>query len=133
MPRQPENRMANKIKSLSLEMQRVIDLGLIDSWLRGLSEIIPRPRHGTKTDDNAYNTHMIYFDSAELIGDSDISKLTGMGQLLTGCTQQDVGVSVKLEDERHLRVEFKPELPFASTTVFETAYGNVVPASFKRK
>ncbi len=114
-------------------MQRVIDLGLIDSWLRGLSEIIPRPRHGTMPDDNAYNTHMIYFDSAEHIGSTDISKLTGLGQLLTGCTQQDIGITVTLDDERHLRVEFRPELPFASTTVFETGYGNVVPTSFKRK
>ena len=114
-------------------MQRVIDLGLIDSWLRGLSEIIPRPRHGSLPHDNTYNTHMIYFDSAEHIGSEDIVKLTGLGQLLTGCTQQDIGLNVRLHDENHLRVEFKPDLPFASTSVFDTAYGNVVPTSFKRK
>ena len=125
--------MANKIKSVSLEMQRVIDVGLIDCWLRGLCDITPRPRHGQPADDGGYNTHMIYFDSAEAIGSADIIKMTGLGQLLTGCTQHDVGVNIKLADEHHLRVEFKPELSFAATAVFDTAYGNVVPTVFKRK
>ena len=125
--------MGNKIKSLGYEMQRVIDLGLIDNWLRGLSEITPRPLSRDAADyADDFNTHLIAYDCIEGIEPAHIQNLQGCRQLLTTCDKRDVSVEVKILDDGHLSVAFQPENQFKSSRVFGASYHNVTPAPFAR-
>lgn len=126
-------RMANKIKSLGHEMQRVIDLGLIDHWLRGLSQIAPRPI-SRDPDDYAddFNTHLIAYDSIDSIDAAQIQNLTGCRQLLATCNKNNVLVDLKISNDGHLSVAFQPEFEFNKSTVFGASYHNVLPTLFSR-
>ncbi len=123
--------MGDKIKSLGHEMQRVIDLGMIDHWLRGLSDIIPR-NLSTQTRDIAeeFNTYLMAFDCTDSIESTHIQNLTGCRQLLSGCAQQNIAVEIKFIDNGHLYVAFKPENAFAKSQIFGFSYKNVLPTLF---
>lgn len=126
-------RMANKIKSLGHEMQRVIDLGLIDHWLRGLSQIAPRPVSRTAEDyADDFNTHLIGYDSVDSIDAAHIQNLTGCRQLLATCSKNNIFVDLKMSNDGHLSVTFQPELEFKHSTVFGASYHNVLPTLFTR-
>lgn len=125
--------MANKIKSLGYEMQRVIDLGLIDHWLRGLSQITPRPLSRDPADfADDFNTHLIAFDSTDSITADHIQNLTGCRQLLATCNKHDVFVEMKFNEDDHLSVVFQPEHQFKKSVVFGASYHNVLPTLFNK-
>lgn len=125
--------MANKIKSLGHEMQRVIDLGLIDHWLRGLSQIAPRPTSRDPADyADDFNTHLIAFDCVDSIQASHIQNLAGCRQLLATCSKHDIVIDLKISNDGHLSVTFRPELEFKHSTVFGASYHNVLPTLFAR-
>lgn len=119
--------MANKYKSLGQEMQRVIDLGLIDRWLRGLGDLVPR---ADMHDEDGFNTHLIAFDSCDSIAAEHIQPLTGCRQLLAGCSQQDVAIEMDFLPDGHLCVAFKPEAAFSRSRIFGASYHNIVPVAF---
>lgn len=125
--------MANKIKSLGYEMRRVIDLGLIDNWLRGLSQIAPRPlSRDAKDYADDFNAHMLGYDCANGIEATHIQNLTGCRQLLTTCSKHDISVNVEIKENGYLSVIFKPELDFRHSAVFGASYRNVLPTLFTR-
>lgn len=125
--------MANKIKSLGHEMQRVIDLGLIDHWLRGLSQITPRPVSRDAQDyADDFNTHLIAYDCVDSIDAAQIQNLAGCRQLLATASKNNVYVELKIIDDGHLSVTFHPELEFKRSTVFGASYHNVLPTLFAR-
>ena len=125
--------MANKIKSLGHEMQRVIDLGLIDHWLRGLSQITPRPISRDAQDYvDDFNTHLIAYDCVDSIDAAQIQNLAGCRQLLATCSKNNVLVDLKISNDGHLSVSFQPECEFKRSTVFGASYHNVLPTLFTR-
>lgn len=125
--------MADKIKALGHEMQRVIDLGLIDNWLRGLSQIAPRPVSRDAADyADDFNTHLIGYDCVDSIKPDHIQNLAGCRQLLATCSKHDVFVEVKFSKDGYLSIKFQPELQFNNSVVFGASYHNVLPTLFKR-
>ncbi len=125
--------MASKVKCLGYEMQKVIDLGLIDQWLRGLCEIVPRSAltHPRPVDDE-FNTHLIAYECTDAINTLHIQNLTGFHQLLSASAQQNVAVDIYLRKNGYLMVSFKPERQFKLSQVFNARYMNVVPRLFAK-
>lgn len=119
--------MANKYKSLGHEMQRVIDLGLIDQWLRGLGDMVPR---ADMHDEDGFNTHLIAYDCVNTIEPAHIQALAGCRQLLDGCTRRNVAVEMDLLPDGHVVVAFRPEDNFNASRIFGMSYSNVRPVSF---
>lgn len=120
--------MGTKYKSLGHEMQKVIDLGLIDHWLRGLHDLVPR--RASANDPDGFNTHLIAYDCIDSIEPAHIQNLTGCRQLLAGCSRHDVGIDIHLLPDGHLCVAFQPERQFRNSTVFGASYHNVLPTLF---
>lgn len=125
--------MPNKTTSVGAKMQRAIDLGLIDNWLRGLSQIVPRPLSRQAQDYlDDFNTHLIGYDCVDGITITDLQNLTGCRQLLAACSKNNISIEIKTNKDGYLSVSFKPELEFKYSKVFGASYHNVSPALFSK-
>jgi hypothetical protein len=135
--------MSYEFSNLSLPLQKVIDLGEIDRWLRGVAEIVPQPSAavlseavGTATDlpmgviEHDFNTHTLYFGNSHLITTNDIERMVGFRQLLTAASRQNVRVDVDDMGGGQMEVSFTPGEAFSKSRVFGASYSNVLPALF---
>jgi len=135
--------MSQDFKDLSLPLQKVIDLGEIDRWLRGVAEIVPQRNtpleaqaipvphpHGESLQN--FNAHTLYFGNSHLIDAADIERMVGFRQLLTAASQQNVRVDVTDMGSGHIEVAFDPDAPFSRSRIFEASYANVLPVIFGR-
>lgn len=122
--------MSGKYKSISHEMQRVLDLGLIDRWLRGMTDIVPQPSPRGDPDGEAFNTHLFTVGADSDIGQNDITGMVGFRQLLTTCAKQNVRLDSDILPDGHLRIAFEPSQGFRASRIFGATYSNVTPASF---
>lgn len=135
--------MSYEFSDLSLPLQKVIDLGEIDRWLRGVAGIVPQrsavqsdpappetapPLIEVSTQD--FNTHTLYFGNSHLITTGDIERMVGFRQLLAAASQQNIRVDVSDLGAGQMEVSFAPSEAFSRSQVFGASYSNVLPALF---
>jgi hypothetical protein len=136
--------MSQDFKDLSLPLQKVIDLGEIDRWLRGVAEIVPQrnapvdtqavpaPHNPSDLTLQNFNAHTLYFGNSHLIDGTDIERIMSFRQLLTTASQQNVCVDITNMGSGHIEVAFDPHAPFSHSRIFEASYANVLPVIFGR-
>ncbi len=123
-----------------MPLQKVIDLGEIDRWLRGVAEIVPaRSRHDnppetTRSDtDHDFHSHSLHYGNSHLITERDIERMVGFRQVLSSASQQNVRVDIDNHGGGHMEVSFTPDEPFRASHVFGACYTNVLPVIFARQ
>ena len=131
--------MSHEFSNLSLPLQKVIDLGEIDRWLRGVAGIVPQrsiasPETSIAADIHVeahdFNTHTLYYGNSHLITTGDIERMVGFRQLLTAASQQNIRVDVDDLGGGQIEVAFVPDKTFSQSRVFGASYSNVLPALF---
>lgn len=136
--------MSYEFSDLSLPLQKVIDLGEIDRWLRGVAGIVPQrctTQQDTPTTTETalplievtaqdFNTHTLYFGNSHLITTTDIERMVGFRQLLAAASQQNIRVDVSDLGAGQMEVSFAPDEAFSRSQVFGASYSNVLPALF---
>lgn len=130
--------MSYEFNDLSLPLQKVIDLGEIDRWLRGVSGIVPQrstaqPETAStfiQADEHDFNTHTLYYGNSHLISTDDIERMVGFRQLLTAASQQNIRVDVDDLGGGQIEVSFTPDKAFSQSRVFGASYSNVLPVLF---
>lgn len=137
--------MSRDINNMELPLQKVIDLGEIDRWLREILPMMPRT-----TGDNIqqerdlhsaayevthhdFNTHTMAYGTHNLIDGADIEKMVGFRKLITACSQANMRVDVTLLGHGSLEVAFNPEESFSRSRIFGASYSNVLPVMFGLK
>lgn len=140
--------MSNHFNSISLPLQKVIDLGEIDRWLRGVAELVPLPEQPEDTSsslqgcnedadgfllsEHDFNSHCLHFGNSHLITSGDIERMVGFRQLLATASQHNIRLDVSDHGGGHLEVCFTPTEPFKGSRIFGASYTNVLPVMFKR-
>jgi hypothetical protein len=126
--------MSGNTKGLHLPLQKVIELGKVDGWFRGMSNLTPVAVQ-TAEDllEGTYdlNTHVLTYGS--LITPDEIAKTIGFRRLLQSCARNDVRVEISAVDAETLRVHFDPPEPFSKSIVFGARYTNVQPFTLPPK
>ncbi|TAL27424.1 MAG: hypothetical protein EPN97_17335 [Alphaproteobacteria bacterium] len=137
--------MSKDISNLELPLQKVIDLGEIDRWLR---EILPMmPRHqtegstperemrmtGYEVTHHDFNTHTMAYGAGTLIESADIEKMVGFRRLITACSQANMRVDVSMLGHGAIEVAFNPDETFSRSRIFGASYANVLPVMFGLK
>ena len=136
--------MAKDIKDLSLPLNKVIELGQVDRWLRGIADIVPQP---TDHSDDVMqerelhaslpgvtvavldsNAHILALAETSLIDQSDITRMKGFQQLIQSASRSNVRVDIESVGGAALEVNFDPDEPFSRSQVFGATYANVIPA-----
>lgn len=136
--------MAKDFKDLSLPLNKVIELGQVDRWLRGIADIVPQPTDHTQEvmqerelhaslpgltvavlDSNA---HILPFAEGNLVEQSDITRMKGFQQLIQSASRSNVRVDIESVGNAALEVNFEPDEPFSRSQVFGATYANVIPA-----
>ena len=123
-------------------MQKVLSLGEIDRWLRGLVHLVPKhennhsllPPHtdGMEVEFLDVNTHIMPYDTP-LIENEDIERMHGFRQLVAACSQANVKVDMALPGHSAVQVVFEPAESFSRSMIFGTTYANVLPVMFGAK
>lgn len=138
--------MSKDIKDKSLPLDKVIELGKIDRWLRGIADLVPHPsdpgeRFSQERDLHAKvpgfdvaaldsNHHVLSFNSRDLIGDKDIEGMRGFGMVMKTAAQRNVRIDVSSVNGDALEISFDPEETFARSRAFGASYANVLPVLF---
>ncbi len=136
--------MAKDIKDLSLPLNKVIELGQVDRWLRGIADIVPHPTdHSDDVQQERElhaslpgltvavldsNAHILPFAETNLVEQSDITRMKGFQQLIQSASRSNVRVDVDSVGGAALEVNFEPDEPFSRSQVFGATYANVIPA-----
>ncbi|MEZ0226244.1 MAG: hypothetical protein ACAH83_16935 [Alphaproteobacteria bacterium] len=134
--------MSKDINNLELPVQKFIDIGELDRWLR---EILPMmPRHHTESStperdlrnasyeitQHDFNTHTTPYTVGPLVGDDDIEKMVGFRRLITACSQANMRLDVIRIAHGPLKVIFNPDETFSQSRIFDASYANVLPVMF---
>ncbi len=148
--------MSFDTKYLRPILQKVIDLGEIDLWLRQKAEAVPmatnappsKTVHGMDNiGERHFNTYALSIVSSAAISTDDIEGTKGMKDLVRACKKKNVALDIvrvgeggENPGEVNLEVALDPDRPYAESRVFdrgikyfENTYGNVVPVSFSAK
>jgi hypothetical protein len=136
--------MAKDFKDLSLPLNKVIELGQVDRWLRGIADIVPQPTDhaeqvmqerelhaslpGVTVAVLDSNAHILPFAETNLIEQSDITRMKGFQQLIQSASRSNVRVDIESVGGAALEVIFEPDEPFSRSQVFGATYANVIPA-----
>jgi len=136
------NNMSYEIKELKLPLQKVIELGTIDRWLRGIAKIVPlRATPAAAKDAEAevgglsslrqdFNTHTLSINRSSLVGTDDIERMVGFRSLLNAASANNVSLNVSSVDGAALEIAFDPDKNFSRSHIFGASYANVLPAAF---
>jgi hypothetical protein len=137
--------MSKDINNLELPVQKVIDLGEIDRWLREILPMMPRhagepttPERDMRTAGyeimhHDFNTHIMSYGTSTLIESMDIEKTVGFRRLVTACSQANMRVDVTMLGHGSLEVAFNPDETFSRSRIFGASYANVLPVMFGLK
>ncbi len=130
--------MASNFNRLKLPLQKFIDLGLTDRWLREIADIIPRrapqipeiPGAETSDADSLqpgydFNTHITHYTAT--IAPEEIREMIGFRKLLQACARSNVKIGIEISPAKVLKVRFDPSTPFSQSIVFGVSYTNVLP------
>lgn len=138
--------MSRDFKDKNQPLDKVIELGSIDRWLRGIAEIVPHPidpGHSFTQERDMHaksssfgmehldaNVHVLPFNSRDLINDRDIEGMKGFLRLMNAAARRDVRVDVASVHGDALEITFAPDEPFSQSKAFGASYVNVIPAFF---
>ena len=137
--------MSKDFKHLKPAVDRTINLGIIDNWLRGVCGMVPESsaKKQPSTQEQEIegmdvvfldaNTHTLSYGSHELIKEADIEKMVGFAQLVKACSQNNVRLDFANAGQGNLVVDFTPEEPFTKSEVFGAKFTNVLPGVFGMK
>lgn len=137
--------MSKDINNMELPLQKVIDLGEIDRWLREILPVMPRNAGdsgaqeqdiratGYEVTHHDFNTHTMAYGTHDLIDSVDIEKMVGFRRLVTACSQANMRVDVSLLGKGALEVAFNPDETFSRSRIFGASYSNVLPVMFGLK
>ena len=117
--------------SLSKPLQKVIDLGLIDLWLRGIVPLVPKkPKKELSDMAVDFNRHALGYLSVDSIVPADIEPMVGFRQVIAAASQRNIKIEVTMAQSGDIEIAFSPEKPFTESLVFGASYANVLPAIF---
>lgn len=138
--------MSKDFKDKSLPLDKVIELGKIDRWLRDLAGLVPHPTDpGEKFSQERElhasvpgfevarlnsNHHVLSFNSRDLIADRDIEAMRGFGMVMKTAAQRNVRIDVSSVNGDALEISFDPEETFSRSQAFGASYANVLPVLF---
>lgn len=138
--------MSKDFRDKKLPLDKVIELGIIDRWLRGIAKIVPKPSdpgHKFTQERDLYavspamlsvpldsNLHSLAYASRDLIEERDIEAMRGFQSLMNIARQKDICVVVTSKNGVALEISFDPEAPFSRSVAFGASYSNVLPAIF---
>lgn len=127
--------------------QKVMDLGIIDSWLQGVAGLAPQgddPGYGVMQEFNlhtarvidgdapkGFNRHTLNYAAFELISHGEIKSLAGFRNLLQACTRNDVRVDMTDNGQGRLEARFHPDEPFTQSRIFGSVCLATLPAFFR--
>lgn len=122
--------MGQDLGNLSLPLRKVLHLGEIDRWLRGVANIVPQPCGDDTPDIRDFNTHKTRYGDAHGICRDDIQSMVGFRHLLRAASGHNVRVDIRDDADDTLSVTFFPDQSFSKSRVFGTTYANVLPVLF---
>lgn len=136
--------MSKDIKHLKPSVDKTINMGIIDSWLRGICGMVPQstiaksfqPDSGIEGFEVIHldvNTHNLAYGSHEAIEQQDIRDMFGFKKLITTCSENNVRLDLTDMGQGNLVVDFTPGEPFSSSNIFGFKYTNVIPGLFTPK
>jgi hypothetical protein len=132
-----------------ISMQKVVDLGIIDSWLRGVAVLAPPgadPRDDVMQEFNLHtapvmkrrpdelpdlNRHTLSHDSAASISHGEIRAMPGFRRLLQACSRNDVRIDVTDLGGGRLEALFQPDEPFLQSRIFGGCHIAALPEFFR--
>ena len=103
------SKMSKDINDMKSVHQRVMELGSIDRWLRGIADIVPQPvppdfsfsqerdMHSLTGLEVTYldtNLHILSLDDANAVADEEIEKMKGFRDLVNAASHQNVRVDI---------------------------------------
>lgn len=139
------SKMSKDINDMKSVHQRVMELGSIDRWLRGIADIVPQPvppdfsfsqerdMHSLTGLEVTYldtNLHILSLDDANAVADEEIEKMKGFRDLVNAASHQNVRVDISNIGGSGLEIAFEPDEPFSRSRIFGASYTNVLPAFF---
>ncbi|HYD18381.1 MAG TPA: hypothetical protein VEF76_07875 [Patescibacteria group bacterium] len=138
--------MSKDIKDMSLPINRFIELGQVDAWLRGIADIVPHPAEtgdkvmqerelhasvpGLTVNVLDSNLHVLPLADRHLIDSEDITRMKGFHNLIHAASRNNVRVDIENIGGSALEVAFEPDEPFSRSLVFGATYANVLPTLF---
>lgn len=137
--------MSKDFNNMELPLQKVIDLGEIDRWLREILPMMPRATDNRLQQErdlhtaayevthHDFNTHVMTIGNRNTIESADIEKMVGFRRLITACSQANMRVDISLLGHGGLEVAFNPDESFSRSQVFGASYANVLPVMFGLK
>lgn len=138
-------KMSKDINDMKSVHHRVMELGSIDRWLRGIADIVPQPTppdytftqerdmHTITGLEVAYldtNMHVLSLDEATAVADEEIEKMKGFRDLVNAASHNNVRVDITNIGGNGLEISFEPDEPFSRSRIFGASYTNVLPAFF---
>lgn len=140
--------MSKDFKDMKSVHQRMMELGSIDRWLRGVAGIVPQPSppdysfsqerdmHSITGLEVAYldsNLHILPFGDTGKVADDEIEKMKGFRDIVNAASQNNVRVDIANVSGSALEISFDPDEPFSRSRIFGASYANVLPALFGSK
>ncbi len=138
--------MSRDFKDKSLPLDKVIELGSIDRWLRDIAKIVPKPAdpgHSFSQERDLHSVvpgydvaaldphmHVLPFASRDLITEADIERMKGFQSLMATASQKNVRVDISSVNGDAIEINFEPDEPFSRSQAFGVSYANVLPAIF---
>jgi hypothetical protein len=105
-------------KGRKLPLQKIINLGIVDHWFRGLSVLTPQHgAHDMPPHDDTYNFNRHILHHGTELTRAEIEKSAGFKQLVQSCSKNDVCVDISGGMDE-LEVLFMPERGFSDSCVF---------------
>lgn len=139
------SKMSKDINDMKSVHQRVMELGSIDRWLRGIADIVPQPTppdfsftqerdmHTITGLEVTYldtNLHVLSLDASSALEENEIEKMKGFRDLVNAASHNNVRVDVSNINGSGLEISFEPDEPFSRSQIFGASYTNVLPAFF---
>lgn len=114
---------------LHLPLQKVIDLGEVDRWLRGMTQVVPRSIYKKSPEDGIeLDVHTFPFGKAT-VDKGEIERMIGFRQLIAAASGKNVRIDMAI-DESGLEVSFQADKTFSESQLFGASYANVLPVLF---
>ena len=100
-------------KKLSPQMNKIIRLGEIDRWLRGLADMVAK--HAS-----ALPMHMDHLlpKSAGDLSQANIEDTIGFRRLIASCALKNTGLQVEMSQDDNLNISFPDGKEFSDSVIF---------------
>jgi hypothetical protein len=127
-----------------------MDIGIIDSWLRGVSSLVPHgkgrigdalrdmgvysmQREGRRRTGPDFNRHTLNYGMYDLITHDDIKDTAGFRRLLRAAARNDVRIDLVDHGGGRLDALFSPDEPFLNSEIFGMRHISTLPKFFQER